>query len=113
MKTRKTKTTTPLSEMRPEVPKDIVQVEEPIETDEHEYKASKCPALSLMLPPAEVLWDLIGAMGCAYGGFLTSGHPLITVVAAGTIPLVVHLLRLSAAAFLRLEVISLFHNLFH
>ncbi len=114
METRNTKTAADLPKTMPgEAPKGLAKIEKLIETIEEGRETSECRNSSRILPPSEVLWDLVAAMGCAYGGVLTSGHPLIMVMAAGVVPLAVHALRLSAAVFLRFEAGRIFQHLFH
>ena len=69
--------------------------------------------LASVLPPSDVVWDLVAAVAFASGGAVTNGHPFISVIAAGVVPLAIHVIRALAAAFLSLEAVRVLRRLFH
>jgi hypothetical protein len=74
-------------------------------------KAKRFPwVLKLRL---DVLWEAIAAVGCASGGILTMGHPNMSLLVAGVVPLAIQMLKLAAAAYLGHRLYKLFHRLFH
>lgn len=87
-------------------------VDKLIDEVEDGCKAYQRSRLASVLPPSEVLWDLVAAVAFTSGGLMTNGHPLITVIAAGAVPLALHVVRLLAGTFLGLEAVRVLHRFF-
>jgi hypothetical protein len=66
-----------------------------------------------ILPSSTVFWELLAAVGFASGSLLTMGHPYVTLVAAGAVPIAMHVIRLFAAGLVSLGVATMFQRLFH
>lgn len=88
-------------------------IEELVEEVLHDCKKSKRFSWLLRLPPSEVLWETAAAVGCTLAGVVTMGHPHVTLVVAGAVPIVIQALKLLAAACLSHRLRDLFYRLFH